>query len=74
MKFIQPMARCLCWCFCSERWLRKNIANDWLAGTWFIYWGTLLASIVCLVLLVVAIHENSSLLIFVLATGSDILF
>jgi hypothetical protein len=63
------MARCLCWCFCSERWLRKNIANDWLAGTWFIYWGTLLASIVCLVLLAVAIHEESSLLIFVLATG-----
>lgn len=69
MKFIQPIARCACWCFCSERWLRKNIANDWLAGTWIIYWGTFFACFVCAILLVVAAQGDSSLMVFILATG-----
>ncbi len=68
-KFIQPLARCTCWFFCSERWLKKHIANDWLAGTWFIYWGCLLACVVCVLLLIAEIVAKSSLLIFVLATG-----
>jgi hypothetical protein len=58
-----------CSCFCSEQWLDKHFANDWLAGTWFIYWGTLLAFFVCLVLLVVAIAEEDGLAIFIMATG-----
>ena len=68
-KIIQPLARCLCCCFCSRRWLNKHLSNDWLAGTWFIFWATLFACFACFVLFIAAIAESKGLLIFVWGTG-----
>eukprot|EP01031_Cornospumella_fuschlensis_P025364 gene25364-30626_t len=68
-ELIQPIARFCCTCCCSSVWLDKHFINDWLAGTWFILWGTLLAFFVCLILLMVALAERDVLSIFIMLTG-----
>jgi hypothetical protein len=40
-----------------------------LAGTWFIFWGTFVAQIVCFALLFMAIAESDALLMFMYGTG-----
>ncbi len=59
----------MCHCFCSQEWMRKHLSNDWLAGTWFIYWGTLFAFFACGLVLIVEIVELKTLQIFILATA-----
>lgn len=68
-RLIKPLAVCLCSAFCSKLWLTKHFANDWLAGTWIIFWGTMLAFFVCLALLLEAAAEGDGLTIFVMGTG-----
>lgn len=69
MKIIQPLATCMCWCFCSKRWLRRHLSNDWLAGTWLIFWCTLVSCIGCFVVTGAAVARHKILLGFILATG-----
>lgn len=66
---IKPIAYVACYCFCKKEWIENNLYNDWLAGTWFIYWGTLFAFIVCILFLIVAIADDKPLQIYVMATG-----
>jgi hypothetical protein len=66
---IAPIASFCCSCFCSKQWMNKHFCNDWLAGTWFIYWGTFFASVVCGLLMFVAIADGQALQTFILATG-----
>lgn len=66
---MQPIAFCLCACLCSKWWMRRHLNNDWLAGTWFVFWGTLLATVVCIGLLILSLLEGSPLQIFIYSTG-----
>ena len=66
---LRPIAYVTCYCFCKKEWIQKNLYNDWLAGTWFIYWGTLFAFVVCGLFLIVAIAESNGLQIFIMSTG-----
>ena len=51
-QYILPLFTCLFSCCCSEKWLSRNLANDWLAGCWLMFWATLFASIVCFMLFI----------------------
>ena len=60
-KIIQPAALCCCYCFCSKTWMRTHLSNDWLAGCWFIFWGTLLAAVVVFILFLMALADRNTL-------------
>ena len=60
-KIIQPAALCCCYCFCSKTWMRTHLSNDWLAGCWFIFWGTLLATVVVFILFLMALADRNTL-------------
>jgi len=49
--------------------MRRHLNNDWLAGTWFVFWGTLLATVVCVALLVLSLLDGSPLQLFIYSTG-----
>ena len=68
-RYILPVALCSLQCCCSEPFLKKHLANDWLAGCWIFFWGTLLATGACLVLTAEALSNKDSLLIFIYATA-----
>mmetsp|Transcript_886 Transcript_886/g.1371 ORF Transcript_886/g.1371 Transcript_886/m.1371 type:complete len:607 (-) Transcript_886:213-2033(-) len=68
-KIIQPIAFYACLFFCSEEWMKLHLSNDWLAGCWFIYWGTLLATIACFALFLVALAKENVLLSFIYGTA-----
>jgi hypothetical protein len=68
-KIIQPFALFCCYCFCSKSWMRTHLSNDWLAGCWFIFWGTLLATLVCLVLTLMALADHNVLQCFIYGTA-----
>ena len=68
-KLIQPAAFYCCYFFCSRDWMRVHLSNDWLAGCWFIFWGTLMATIVCLVLFLKSMAEDSALQAFIFGTS-----
>ena len=49
--------------------MRRHLNNDWLAGTWFVFWGTLLATVVCIGLLILSLMEGNPLQLFNYSTG-----
>jgi hypothetical protein len=49
--------------------MRRHLNNDWLAGTWFVFWGTLLATVVCVALLILSLLEGGPLQMFIYSTG-----
>ncbi len=56
--------------FGKTRFIMKHCATDWLLGTWIIFWGTLLATIMTLFYCIYSIsHGDSRLSIFVNVTG-----
>lgn len=69
-RYILPIALCTLQCCCSETFLKKHLANDWLAGCWVFFWGTLVATIACIVLSANAIANKDSLLIFIYVTAA----
>jgi hypothetical protein len=59
-----PLLKCACICFCSRRWLETHLRNDWLAGVWFFYWGSWVATIACFACLLGALAVHSWLQCF----------
>lgn len=56
---------------CGEKcWIQKHLANDWLAGTWIFFYGTLVVCIGAIYLLIFTMrtNENNYLEIFDWAT------
>ena len=49
--------------------MRKHLMNDWLAGCWLIFWGTLIAAVVTLVLFMQAIANAKGLQMFIYGTA-----
>lgn len=49
--------------------MRRHLNNDWLAGTWFVFWGTPLATVVCIGLLILSLMEGNPLQLFNYSTG-----
>lgn len=49
--------------------MRTHLSNDWLAGCWFIFWGTLMATLVCLVLTLMAVADDNLLQVFIYGTA-----
>lgn len=49
--------------------MRGHLSNDWLAGCWFIFWGTLMACVVTLVLSLKAFAERNGLQSFIYGTA-----
>ena len=46
---------------CGEkRWIQKHLANDWLAGTWIFFYGTLVVCIGAICLLILTMRTNST--------------
>lgn len=44
---------------CSDKcWMKKHLANDWLAGTWIFYYATLLMCIGSVVMLVISLRSS----------------
>jgi len=68
-QYILPWALCCFTCCCSERWLQKHLANDWLAGCWALFWATLLSTIGCGVMLFVALADKDGILTFIYSTS-----
>ena len=68
-KIIQPAAFVMCYCFLRKSWMRKHLSNDWLAGCWFIFWGTLLCTVVVLVLVLISIAQGNGLQSFIYGSG-----
>ena len=48
---------CLCNCCCAE-FIKKHCVNDWLLGTWIIFWGTLFATIGFVLYSLYGIYDN----------------
>jgi hypothetical protein len=48
--------------------MRRHLANDWLAGTWFILWASFGATVACSVLFIASLAEVKSLQIFLMGT------
>jgi len=68
-KIIQPFAFVCCYFFRSKAWMRTHLSNDWLAGCWFIFWGTLLCTLVVLVLALISFAQRNGLQSFIYGTG-----
>ncbi len=68
MKILKPLSRVVCWCCCKRSWMRRHLANDWLAGTWFILWASFGATVACSVLFIASMAEVKSLQIFLMGT------
>lgn len=74
MQLIQPIAYAMCYACCGKRWLRQHFANDWLAGTWLMFWATIVATFGSFVILLASIEEtDEALLPFTFAMGYDII-
>jgi len=69
--YLQPIFShpyCICRC-CSTEWIARHFANDWLAGCWFILWGTVVTTFLCLIFFLIAAGEADSLDLFVYGTA-----
>lgn len=50
---------------CGENcWIQKHLSNDWLAGTWIFFYGTLLLCIGSTAMLFIAVNDQNDLEIF----------
>jgi hypothetical protein len=67
-EILKPLSRVVCYCFCKRGWLRKHLANEWLAGTWFILWATVAATFGCFILFIAALAQMKGLQIFLMGT------
>ena len=56
-------------CFCCIDDLRLHIANDWLAGTWIILFGTLISFISSIAFMLIYINRQNNLNIFIYASA-----
>ena len=41
-------------------WVVKHLANDWLAGTWFLLWANVLVTVISFLFFVVACGPNGT--------------
>ncbi len=56
-------------CCCCIDGLRLHIANDWLAGTWIILFGTLISFISSIAFMLLYINRQNNLNIFIYASA-----
>ena len=66
--YILPFIKCLnCYsnCCCSDRFMEKHLSNDWLAGTWVIYWVTAFATVCTFIVFIESLTSHLPLRIFV---------
>jgi hypothetical protein len=63
---IKPLARI---CFGSHHSVIKHIQNDWLAGTWFFFYASLLSSFASLLYLIYSCRNANQLEIFIYSSS-----
>ena len=63
------MTTVFCKCFCSEKFLRKHLVNDWLAGCWLFLWATVIAMFGMLYLFFTALYQDQEITQFIMGTG-----
>jgi hypothetical protein len=55
--------------FGERSWINKHLSNDWLASTWLFFYATLVMTVGCSWMLILALYDGSGLDIFDWATS-----